>query len=190
MLLIDPGIETTVSKGNEFEKYRDYLLQVARFQLDPRLQRKIDASDLVQQTLMVAHAKEAQFRGSGEEERLAWLKKMLANNLLDAVRALRREKRDIRREVSIDPVEKSSMRISDWLAVEQSSPSQKMVRHDEAIRLSDALNQLPDPQREAITLKHWHGWTLKDIADHMDRSQDAVAGLLKRGLKTLRSKLT
>lgn len=190
MLASYPGTETPVSRETEFEKYRDYLIQAARFQLDPRLQHKIDASDLVQQTLMLAHAKKIQFRGNTEEEQLAWLKKILANNLLDAIRSLRRAKRDIRREVSIEAMEQTSVRINDWLVAESSSPSQQMVQHDEAIRLSDALNRLPDSQREAITLKHWHGWTLQEIANHMGRSHEAVAGLLKRGLRTLRLALS
>ena len=55
--------------------------------------------------------------------------------------------------------------------------------------LADALAQLPDAQREALVLQHWHGWTLAQIGEHMERTPAAVAGLLKRGLKRLRDLL-
>ena len=46
-----------------------------------------------------------------------------------------------------------------------------------------------EAQREAIVLQHWHGYSLKKIAEHMDRTPVAVAGLLKRGLRRLRASM-
>ena len=61
-----------------------------------------------------------------------------------------------------------------------------MARDEQAVELPNAMAGLPDTQREALVLKHWHGWSLKQIAEHLDRTPAAVAGLLKRGLKQLR----
>jgi RNA polymerase sigma-70 factor (ECF subfamily) len=52
--------------------------------------------------------------------------------------------------------------------------------------VAEALEQLPEAQREALVLQHWQGWTLAQIGAHLGRSPEAVAGLLKRGLKQLR----
>ena len=173
------------------ERYRQYLVMLADRQLDSRLRGKLDASDVVQQTLLEAHQNKEQFRGTHEAELVAWLRKILAHNLLDAMRGLRREKRDVAREQSINAaIEQSSVRLEGWLADEQSTPSQKLVRQEEAIRLADTMARLPDAQREALILKNWHGWTLAEIAQHMGRTSAAVAGLLKRGLKQLRQQLT
>jgi DNA-directed RNA polymerase specialized sigma24 family protein len=49
-----------------------------------------------------------------------------------------------------------------------------------------ALAQLPVAQGEALVLQHWHGLTLAQIGERLDRTPVAVAGLLKRGLKQLR----
>ena len=64
------------------ERYRQYLVMLADRQLDSRLRGKLDASDVVQQTLLEAHQNQEQFRGTYEGELVAWLRKILAHNLL------------------------------------------------------------------------------------------------------------
>ncbi len=172
------------------EQYREYLGMLARVHLDPRLRVKLDPSDIVQQTLLDAHRKQDQFRGQTEAETAAWLRRILARNLVDALRAFGRAKRDVARERSLEAaLEQSSQRLEAWLAADQSSPSQKLHRHEQAVQLADALAKLPEAQREALVLQHWHGWSLAEIGQHMGRSPAAVAGLLKRGLKQLRGRL-
>ena len=176
--------------GNRLEHFRAYLHLLARLQLDPRLRGKVDLSGVVQQTLLEAHQAAKQADGLGDEQRLAWLRRILANNLTDEVRRLSARGRDAARERSLEAaLEESSARLGDWLAAEQSSPSQKVERHEQALRLADALGRLPEAQREALVLQHWHGWSLAEIGAHLGRSPAAVAGLLHRGLERLRQLL-
>jgi RNA polymerase sigma-70 factor (ECF subfamily) len=99
-------------------------------------------------------------------------------------------KRDLARERSLDvAIGQSSARLDAWLAAEQSSPSQRAEQNEEALRLANALAKLPEAQREALILQHWHGWPLAQIAEHLGRSRVAVAGLIKRGLQQLRDRL-
>src|SRR5439155_21324468 len=122
------------------EQYRAYLRLLARMNLDPRLQGKLDPSDIVQQTLLQAHQGWGQFRGRGEPELLAWLRRILARNLSHAARDLGRARRDVGRERSLEAsLEESSVRLGNWLAAEQSSPSERAERKDHAVRLADAL---------------------------------------------------
>ena len=178
--------EPDQKNGFSPDRYRSYLLLLARMQLDARPRGRVEPSDVVQQTLLEAHAQKQQFQGD-EADYLAWLRRVLANNLRDAWKALRRGKRDIARERSLDAaVEQSSARIVGWLAANQSSPSRRAIRAEEMLQLADALALLPDAQREAIVLHHLQGWTLCDVASQMGRGEPAVAGLLHRGLKKLR----
>jgi RNA polymerase sigma-70 factor (ECF subfamily) len=155
--------------------------------MDPRLRGKLDPSDLVQQTLLHALQGLDRLRGRTETEIGAWLRQILASNLARAVRDFARARRDVAREQPLEAaMAASSARLEAWLAAEQSSPSQRAAANEQALRLAQALEQLPEAQREALILQHWQGWSLAQIADHLDRSVEAVAGLLKRGLKQLR----
>jgi RNA polymerase sigma-70 factor (ECF subfamily) len=172
------------------ERFRSYLHLLARSQLDARFQAKLDASDVVQQTLLKAHEAFAQFRGHEPAELAAWLRQILARTLADLVRDLGRAKRDVALERSLEAaVEHSSARLEAWLAADQSSPSQQAMRNEQSIRLAEALAQLPEPQRQALMLKHCEGWSLAEIGKLLGRTPAAVASLLRRGLKQLREQL-
>ncbi len=173
--------------AESFEQYRAYLALLAREQMNDRLQMKIEPSDVVQQTHAEAFEHQGQFRGKSETEKVGWLRQILANNLADIHRRFGAAKRDVGREHSLDAaLEKSSAKLGNWLANSTSSPSQKAMRHEDALRLAQALEQLPDAQREAVMLRHLHGDSLNQIATTLNRSPSATAGLLKRGLKQLR----
>jgi RNA polymerase sigma-70 factor, ECF subfamily len=169
------------------ERYRDYLRVLTRMQLGTAWSGRIDPSDLVQQTLLEAYQKRSQFRGRDDAARGAWLRTILARNMADAIRAQGRQKRDIARVQSLETeLGASSARLGSWLAAEQSTPSEQAVRHEQAVLLANALARLPSSQREALLLHYWQGFSLVEIAGKLDRTADAVAGLLKRGLKHLR----
>jgi RNA polymerase sigma-70 factor (ECF subfamily) len=182
------------SAGNvvdpDWERYRSYLLLLARVRLEPLVRAKVGASDIVQQTLFEAHRDRAQFRGRKVGEQAAWLRQILARNLANAVRDLRRDKRDVAREQPLQAaLDESASRLEAWLAAEQSSPSQQVDRQERAVRLAEALATLPETQREAIVLRHWQGCSLIEIAARFGRTTAAVTGLLHPGLRNLRKQL-
>jgi RNA polymerase sigma-70 factor (ECF subfamily) len=170
--------------AESLERFRAYLRLLARLHLDPRLRGKLDASDVVQQTLLQACQALDGFRGGTEAELAAWLRQILARNLAHAARDLGRDKRDVARERSLEQaLGQSSARLGQWLVADQSSPSES------AQRLADALESLPEGQREALVLHYWQDWTLPEIGRHLGRTPAAVAGLVQRGLKQLRTLL-
>jgi RNA polymerase sigma-70 factor (ECF subfamily) len=184
------GMNAPDDRAPQVEHFREYLRLLARVHVADNLRTKLDPSDIVQQTMLEAHRKRGQFRGTTEAEMAGWLRQMLAFAIADAVRALGRAKRDIARERSLDEaIDQSSKRIDAWLAAEQSSPSQRASRHEEAVRLANALAQLPDAQREAVTLRYCNGRSLAEISQQLGRTPTAVSGLIKRGTKQLRTLL-
>jgi RNA polymerase sigma-70 factor (ECF subfamily) len=183
-----PSPDENVGEG--LERFRAYLRLLARLHLDRRLQGKLDPSDLVQQTLLEAYRSAHKLEGRSDAEKAAWLRQALAHQMAHAVRDLGRDKRNIAREQSLEAaLAESSAQLEKWLAAEQSSPSERAEQQELSIRLAGELEALPEAQREALVLHYWQGMTLPAIAQHWGRSPAAVAGLMQRGLKTLRQKM-
>jgi RNA polymerase sigma-70 factor (ECF subfamily) len=180
----------TESNELPLEEYRDYLRLLARLQLSPRLQAKLDASDIVQQAILEAHQCRAQFRGQSETERLAWLRAILAHTLAAAGRRFSTEARNLCKERSLEAeLEGSSSRLECLLVADQTSPSERAARCEELGRLAQAMARLPEDQRRVIELHHLKGLRVAEVAALMDRSRPAVVGLLFRGLNRLRELL-
>ena len=176
--------------ANRLERFRSYLHLMARLQMTPQFRGKLDASDVVQQTMARAVEALGQFRGVSEAEMAGWLRQILSRQLTNAARDFRRDKRDVARERSLEAaVNESSARLESWLAGKQSSPSQRVQRNEDLLHLAEALDGLPEAQREALTLHHLQGWTLEQVSSHLGRSEAAVAGLIKRGLRALRRQM-
>jgi RNA polymerase sigma-70 factor (ECF subfamily) len=179
-----------MDQDDQVRRWHDYLSVLARVQLDPRLRGKIDVSGVVQQTVLEAYQKRAAFQTDHPSQELAWLRRIVANNLADELRKLAAGKRDLARERSLEAaLADSSARLGAWLAADQTSPSEGAGRNEQALQLATALARLPEAQREALVLQHWHGWSLAQIAEYLGRSRAAVAGLIKRGLQQLRADL-
>jgi RNA polymerase sigma-70 factor (ECF subfamily) len=178
------------ASGPDWQRFGAYLRLLARLHLDARLQGKLDASDLVQQTLLEAHRSRDKLAGRCDAEVAAWLRQALAHQLAHAVRDLGRARRDVSRERSLQAaLDESSAHLEAWLAAEQSSPSEQAERHEWSVKLAAELEALPEAQREALVLHYWQSWSVARIAEQLGRSPAAVAGLLQRGLRALRGRM-
>ena len=187
----EPSRDSLREAGWDLERFRKYLRVLAQVQLNPQLRGKLDPSDIVQQTLLEAYQARDRCPSQDSAAQAAWLRKILARNLANAVRDVGRAKRDVRREQSLEAaVEASSARLEAWLVAEQSSPSQQVERNEQLLRLAEALDQLPADQQEAVVLHHLKGQSLSEVAGQLDRSPAAVAGLLHRGLRRLQDLLS
>jgi RNA polymerase sigma-70 factor (ECF subfamily) len=170
--------------GLLLEQYRPYLRILAQRHLDGPLGVRLDASDLVQQTCLSAVRAIASFDGASEAAFVAWLRTIHENNIRAAVRDhLLAEKRAAGREVSAADEEAIDRSLAQ---ARESSPSQRLMQGENVVRLAAALQELPADQREAVRLRYLEGRSLAEIAQRLDRSVVAAAGLVKRGLMQLR----
>ena len=178
------------SQGESLDRFRSYLRLLANMQIDKRVRSKVDASDIVQQTMLQAHRARDQFRGENDAQRAAWLRQILARNLHHATRDMTREKRDVRREKSIQAaVDASSMRLEGLLSIDESTPSMKVQRGERMLIMAQAIEKLPDAQREALLLHYLDQKSMPEIAEQLGKTRGSVAGLLRRALATLREQL-
>ena len=177
--------------GSLLERYRGYLLMLAHRNLSEPLRKRVDPCDIVQVTFLEAKRDLGSFRGNSPAEFAAWLKGMLKNNVATAVtRHVMTQKRSIKREVNANGRAADDSAGSPWIAQlpgSTTSPSGVVIRTEAAMALLEALHQLPETQAEAIRLRYMEGLPLAEIVERMGKSDTAVAGLLKRGLKKLRT---
>ena len=177
--------------GRLLDLYRSYLALLARVQIGQRLQGKLDASDLVQETYLEAHRNFARFQGTSEGQFVRWLRQILATRLADLLRRyLGTQGRDVRLEREIqDGFDRSSVLLDRGLVAPQSSPSQQAARREQSVLLADALGQLPEDYREVIILRNLEALTFPEVAERMGRSLDSVEKLWMRALARLRQQL-
>ena len=177
--------------SDDFERFRPYLRMLAQCQHDPRIQAKFDPSDIVQQTLLQAHRASDQFEGDTDAQRAAWLRQILARTMKHNVRDLKRQKRDVRRERSLQAdLDASSIRMEKWLVDDQTGPVGRAVKNENLLRATEALDSLSDSQREAIILRYFKGWKLAEIAESMDRTRPMVSSLLRHGLAKIKAQIS
>lgn len=180
--------------GKLFALYSNYLKILADAQLDRRVRQRVSPSDLVQETLLEAHRDFPKFNGTTEAELVCWLRKILVHNLIHVTeKHISAEKRDVRREISLQriraSVEQSNSRFEVILAAKLATPSAEAGMHEQLRELADAIAQLPDDQRQVIVLRHLEGMRFADIADQMERTSGACRMLWLRAMDRLRELL-
>jgi RNA polymerase sigma-70 factor (ECF subfamily) len=181
----------SLALGKLLERYRGYLALLARVQIGRRLQGKVDAADLVQDTFLEAHQNWERFRGTTEAELLHWLRRILATRVADLMRRyLGSQCRDVRLECELAAeLDRSSQDMDCGLLAKQDSPSQQVAQREQGVLLADALALLPEDYREVLILRHLEGLTFPEVAERMGRTLDSVKKLWTRALDRLRRSL-
>jgi RNA polymerase sigma-70 factor (ECF subfamily) len=174
-----------------FERCRSYLGFVARAQVETWLRAKVDASDVVQQTLLEAHRDFDGFQGNSEKEWLAWLRRILAHNVSDYVRRFRGvAKRQQRREVPIRNPAASTLApgVAEPASLDH-TPSQEFLKLEDELRVAGAMEKLPPDYQEVIVLRNLERLPFDEVAQRMERSRPAAQMLWMRAIRKLRDLL-
>jgi len=176
--------------GSLLEAARGYMQLQASEHLPLSLQAKIGASDIVQETALDAHRDFGRFRGTTQEEFLGWLRAILKNNVVDAVRRFQQShKRAVSREVSLHLIVD---RDRHGIAIESAgsrTPDRSAIRREEAARLADVLERIPARYRTLLRMRYWDGLTFAQIGARIERSEDATRKLWFRAVSCLNREL-
>ena len=167
--------------------YRNYVKLLARLQIDRRLRRKLDASDVAQDALLLAHRQFGQFRGTTQQEFLSWLRQILATSLVAVARRyIGTRRRQIGLEQQLRHDLDDASRAIDTKLIQHSTPSAHAAQREQGVLLADSLSKLSAAHREVLVLRHLEELSFAEIAERMDRSVEAVKKLWSRGLIRLR----
>jgi len=143
--------------AERLQRLRPALITLAEALIAPAVRSELDASDLVQQTLLEAHLDRQSLSIFSEQQVLSWLREALRHNVVDAARHLKTQKNDVRRNCRLGDLHTTVTRIADLLAADQTSPSEYVEREEQVAKLLEAMQSLTDGQRQAVILKHLRG---------------------------------
>jgi len=178
-----------------FDRFRGLVRMTLRSQITPELRAKVDASDLLQETFLTASRSVPEFTGEDVHTFVRWLQVIAARRVADAYRRyFDFEKRDLRREIPLDHLlarsDRSAAALVGQLADSASGPLSTAQRHEQAVRLADALAALPEHYREVLQLRYLEERPLNEIAQQLGRTKGSTAMLMARAIQKLRELLT
>lgn len=117
-----------------------------------------------------------------------WLYMQATRKVLDRAKFHGRERRDAAREVPMPaPGSAADALLADHATI--ASPSQHAIAREDLERFADAVQELPDAQRDAVTMSRVLGLSYPQVAEQLGISEAAVRGLVARGLAALSSVL-
>lgn len=168
--------------GELIEQCQPYLLLIANQDLSPELHGKFGASDLVQETMLVAYQKIGQFRGQSPAEFKGWLRQILHNDLLRVRRRyLSTQRRDVGREHRMN----DSQHFHSPLPDQADTPGTAALAAEEARILQQAMQQLPENYRQAVWMREWEDRSYSEIGNALGVSEEAARKLCRRALDKL-----
>jgi RNA polymerase sigma-70 factor (ECF subfamily) len=175
--------------GMLIDHYRPYLLLIANQELDSAVQGKVGASDVVQETMLTAQVALDDFAGSSEDELMAWLRKILLNDLSDAGRKFQRT---AKRRVDLEIPIHGDSRIDQppiELGADTAQPGTNTADAEEAEALYAGLSRLSQEYQVVLRLRNWEQLSFIEIGDQLDRSPDAARKLWSRAVLRLKQEL-
>jgi RNA polymerase sigma-70 factor (ECF subfamily) len=195
-----PGVSQLLDRARQgdaagrdelFAACRNLLHHLARAHVESAIRAKVDASDIIQETMLEAHRDFSRFQGRTEGEWVAWLRRILSRNAADFIRRYRATgKRNARREVSLKgPTDDSQAPGAPEPAADDPTPSQIAIHRDHQLRMAEALTRLPPDYREVVMLRNLQRLPFDEVAQRMNRSRPAAQMLWMRAIRRLQELL-
>lgn len=176
------------ARGALFRELEPYLKIIARQHFNQNLQAKLGQSDVLQQTMLNAAQNFEQFHGTTAGEFKAWMKQILVNEVHRSERTFFSDKRNVKREATgsaTDSVPQYVNNLIDSLP----TPGTRAIGDEQSAQILAALMRLPEDYQSVIQLRNWQGHSFKDIAEKMNRTENAVTKLWVRALVRLQEEL-
>ena len=173
------------------ERYRTYLRRMVAARLDRRLAPRVDASDIVQETLADAARRLDDYLATRPLPFFGWLRKLAGEQVIQAHRKhVLAQRRTVVRESRIPELcDDSAIAFARSFAAQDTSPSNRLLHQERDEQVLAALAGLPDRDREVLVMRHFEHLTTAEIAETLGITEGAVEGRLLRAVQRLRSRL-
>lgn len=169
-------------------KHRDRLRRMVATRMNQKLQGRLDASDVIQDTFVEAARALDSYLANPKISVFLWLRHLAGEKLIQAHRRhLGAQKRTAQREQRIlggSPAA-TSQSLAIQLAGRMSTPSQVVQKKEATQRLTEALDQMDEMDREVLTLRHFEQMSSRESAEVLGISYEAVKKRYVRALNKL-----
>jgi RNA polymerase sigma-70 factor (ECF subfamily) len=163
-----------------------YLLVAAHQDLNAALRSRIDAADLVQETLIEAYRDFPHFQGRSKKHLLAWVRQILHHNLANERRRhLTSAMRSVHCEVFLSETALNQLR--DEAQSDRQSPAEQLEAQERTEALERALRKLPQHYQQVLFLRTWKELTYAQIGNRLQCSAEAARKLWRRATEELAS---
>lgn len=173
--------------------HREPLRRVIGMRLDPALAARVDASDVVQDVLLEAHRRLAEYLRAPTMPFHLWLRHIAKDHIIDAHRRHRQaQRRSLDREQPLAPAylaDHSSFELAGQVIDGELTPASAAIRHELQRRLETAVRQLDEDDREVILLRHAEQMSNQDVATALGLTEAAASMRYLRAVRRLRSLL-
>lgn len=176
-----------------FEQHRGRLLRMVAVRMDPRVATRIDASDVVQESLWEAHEKLSQYAATRPLPLYPWLRQITWQRLMHAhERHLYAMRRSVTREhpQGLTLSHDSVFCLAEQLVGDGTSPSRGAMREELQARIRSALSDLPPRDGEVLVMRYLEQMSVCEIAASLQISENAVRMRQLRALQKLRGRLS
>lgn len=176
------------------EDYRPRLRRAVDLRMDPMIRGRVDPSDVIQESYLEVRERLPSYRADPKMPFYVWVRFLTLQKLLQVRRRhVEVKQRDSRREVRLSPDPNASAVNSQILAREliesQLSPSQIVSQKEQHRLLHDALEELPEIDREILALRHFEQLENQEIAQILGLSESAASHRHLRALKRLTDRM-
>jgi RNA polymerase sigma-70 factor, ECF subfamily len=186
------GDETALAEF--FSRFHDRLVMMVRFRTDPRLHGRVDPEDVLQDAYVDAAARIGHFPKMECGSPYVWIRAVVAQTLINVHRRhLGVKARDAGREVSIYAgrfPRTASVSIARLLAGNLTSPSQAAIRVELADKLTAAVENMDENDREVLVLRHFEEMTNSETAQVLGIEQKAASIRYVRAVRRLKQTLS
>ena len=192
----DPDLLRRAGRGEPeslrelFTRYRPRLRRMVKLRLDPRVQGRVDPSDVIQEAYLEICQKLADYLHDPQMPFFLWLRLLTGQKLALAHRQhLGVQARDAGREVSLYRgalPEASSAALAAQLLGKLTSPSHAAMKAELKLRVQEALNSMDSIDREVLTLRHFEHLSNSEAALVLGISEPAACNRYVRALERLR----
>ena len=175
------------------ERHRDALRRMVQMRLDQQIRRRVDVSDVVQDVLVEANRRLADYLARPGMDFHLWLRQIAMDRIIDAHRRHRvSAKRSVDREQPMAipaGAERSTMELAAQLADGELTPAAAAAQRELVRRVEAALTQLDKADAEIIVMRHYEKLSNQEAAQALGLSQPAASMRYLRAIRRLRQLL-